>query len=552
MEHKFLTPTEMWENFNPVKEPLEESVERLYEKGSLQFTEAFFTSETAEDGKVRVYIKHVKDKNWDGKRPAVLIFPNLGEKSEIDIVLETLVSHGYCAAVVDYAGFIADGKRSTFPKSLFFAEYDNAKNALGYMGVSARETPWFVWAKIARRAITYISSQSCVDADKIGVIGLAHGAQIVWLVSGIDGRIKAAMPIIGCGGTRYEKKPAVKNSLEEQDEERCWISGVGPETYARFVSCPLLYSTTSNSTFADVDKAWDIVSSVPYGKKGLLISPKTNFQIERNNFLAMMTWLDTFINGEGRDLPMPKIKLYVENGKLYLNLDTGEKPKAVEIYCSEGKNPPPTRDWLLLSDELKDNLVYEVDVRENADIIYAFANVTYDDDITLSSAVVSAEPLAMGVKDIHPAVVDTSRIIYSGDMGISAFSIETFALIMDYSALTVKEGPFGIKGVSTTGGYLVTTMLTKSKYAEEKDSILKMDIFSKDPREIRIQLISYKLNKSYTARVVLVGGELWQKVLLTAQDFKSEDGKTLSRFSDMEKAVFKNVANVIINNIIWI
>src|SRR5699024_12514924 len=66
------------------------------------------------------------------------------------------------------------------------------------------------------------------------------------------------------------------------------------------------------------------------------------------------------------------------------------------------------------------------------------------------------------------------------------------------------------------------------------DALPILDFYSKEPRDIRIQLFSFNTNKAYAAKCFLKGGERWQKVLLTPQDFKSDDGKPLTLFSDTQ------------------
>jgi hypothetical protein len=57
---------------------------------------------------------------------------------------------------------------------------------------------------------------------------------------------------------------------------------------------------------------------------------------------------------------------------------------------------------------------------------------------------------------------------------------------------------------------------------------------------------------TYTASIPLTGGDFWQKVSLTAGDFKNEFGKPLSLFSEGKKFTFDGAENVIFNNFLWI
>lgn len=58
--------------------------------------------------------------------------------------------------------------------------------------------------------------------------------------------------------------------------------------------------------------------------------------------------------------------------------------------------------------------------------------------------------------------------------------------------------------------------------------------------------------KKYSASYRLNGGEFWQKVLLEPSDFKSENGKTLSKFSDTKQLIIVNAEGVAFNNFLWI
>ena len=61
-----------------------------------------------------------------------------------------------------------------------------------------------------------------------------------------------------------------------------------------------------------------------------------------------------------------------------------------------------------------------------------------------------------------------------------------------------------------------------------------------------------KDRRNYLATVKLDGGEFWQKINLTASDFKCADGKTLSVFSDSKRCVFSGAQDVLFNNMLWI
>ena len=223
-----MTPIQMWEGYNPVKDPLETYIQKCNVLNDIAETEMYFTAESLKDGKIRVYSKMYAHKDWDTSHPAVLFLSDLSTSSNYVEISEMLVEQGYVVFVVDYAGFMPDVENPTsFPDSLKYASFEEAKHNLKYMGESARQTPWFVWAKIARRAITLMEEQKIIDNEKINVVGFIHGAQLAWIVAAMDGRVNAAVPVMGCGHNSYGAKEV---SVLESEEECCWVSGICPES----------------------------------------------------------------------------------------------------------------------------------------------------------------------------------------------------------------------------------------------------------------------------------------------------------------------------------
>lgn len=546
-----MTPIQMWEGYNPVKDPLETYIQKCNVLNDIAETEMYFTAESLKDGKIRVYSKMYAHKDWDTSHPAVLFLSDLNASSNYVEISEMLVEQGYVVFVVDYAGFMPDVENPTsFPDSLKYASFEEAKHNLKYMGESARQTPWFVWAKIARRAITLMEEQKIIDNEKINVVGFIHGAQLAWIVAAMDGRVNAAVPVMGCGHNSYGAKEV---SVLESEEECCWVSGICPETYARFVGCPILYATSTNSLFANLDKAGEIMASVPSKNKCLVVAPRTNYQLTKESLDSILLWANSAFKGECLSLPSPKASFKISDGRLLYSLDTELEPAEIETFISFDNVLPPIRDWFTLPNPYVGQKVnYIVTPYDNTEKIFAFSNVKYKNGLMVSTSPVFISKKEFEDVEKAPAVVENNRIVYTNKSGLGSFSIESYSLIVDDAQLKLKTGPFGIKGVSAESGYIRTNKLTKSKFAAEKNSILKIDFYSKEPRDIRIQLFSFNTNKAYVAKCFLKGGERWQKVLLTPQDFKSDDGKPLTLFSDTQITLFKNVASVIINNIIWI
>ena len=122
MEHNFMTPIQMWEGYNPVKDPLETYIQKCNVLNDIAETEMYFTAESLKDGKIRVYSKMYAHKDWDTSHPAVLFLSDLNASSNYVEISEMLVEQGYVVFVVDYAGFMPDVENPTsFPDSLKYA-----------------------------------------------------------------------------------------------------------------------------------------------------------------------------------------------------------------------------------------------------------------------------------------------------------------------------------------------------------------------------------------------------------------------------------------------
>lgn len=550
MEIKFMTPTEVWETFNPVKDPLETYVEKCQQKDDCMETDIFFTAENTKDGKVRTYCKMIHKADWTEKHPAVLFLVPLHEKIDFDEITNLLVSKGYVVFLLDYAGFFTQRDTHTsFPDSLSFARCENAKLNLSYMGESARVTPWFVWAKIVRRCITLIGEQNLVDSEKINLIGYLHGAQLAWIVAAIDGRVNAVVPVMGCGYNAYEKHEISLDS----EEERAWVSGICPETYAHFISCPVVYATSTNCLFANIDKANEIMSGIVSPIKNICISPKTDKQLAKDCFEGLLKWGDMAFKGEPPQIPSPIANFVIDNDILYVSVETFKQCDSVETFISYDNAPTPIRDWFSLEETsaCETKHLFKTVPYDDSEKLFAFANVTYN-GIVVSTPVITITKDKFNGVSVLPALAENNRIVYTNKKGIASFTPQTLSVIVDEDNLKMKEGPFGIKGVTVDSGYLATNKLMKSEFAKDKTSILKIDFYSPAERDIRIQLYSIYSGTSYIAKCTLKGGERWQKVLLSSSDFKSDDGKPLGVFADTQITVFKNVAGVILNNIIWI
>ena len=173
-----MTPIQMWEGYNPVKDPLETYIQKCNVLNDIAETEMYFTAESLKDGKIRVYSKMYAHKDWDTSHPAVLFLSDLNASSNYVEISEMLVEQGYVVFVVDYAGFMPDVENPTsFPDSLKYASFEEAKHNLKYMGKNCKACHNFNGrAKDNRqrknkRRRFYPRSAACLDSRRYGRTG---------------------------------------------------------------------------------------------------------------------------------------------------------------------------------------------------------------------------------------------------------------------------------------------------------------------------------------------------------------------------------------------
>ena len=457
MEMRLLTPTEIWEGFNPVKDGTETSIISSREKDNLVTTDVFFTSEKTASGRVRVYARISYDSRWRDARPALILLPSHDENRRFDDITVSLVKAGYVVCLCDYLGRQnGDNPHTTYPDEYSYAQAPECFSHLYSLTTTGRETPWFRWAKAARRAITMISELRYVDSERIGIMGVDLGAQIAWQAAGMDGRVRALVPING-GGYLWRRGtprfPGGDRELPSDDEERAYSAGVGAETYAKFVSCPTYFIVSSNSSNTDVDRAGDILSLVPAQSKVLLIVRGSASQISMTAFDSLILWLRKNFAHDSAPVRMPDISFRTEENTLYLHLKCSCPPATVSAYYSSGEPVSFARTWTPLSAPQitgEDEYVYRVPTPSPDDLTVAFATVSTPDGMMFSSRVAGIIPADSGITAAADKNTAKSRVVYSGSMGTGLFWVTTDDFFLDESVLSAKKGPFGITGAGTS------------------------------------------------------------------------------------------------------
>ncbi len=558
MEYKIETPIMLWQGYNPTALPLNITILNMESVDNILIKEVVFTVDSVEDGNIRAYAKMFLQKGKE-KAPTFLYIPTGTEKLEFGPFTKAVFERGYNVAVIDFGGE-AEGKDhyTTYPESLKYCNLDANKELL-YKACPARRSPWFTWIKVIRRAITLLVEEPAVDSDNLIVIGYIEGAQLAWSVAGIDGRVRAVIPVGADGYVEYTNIPKYLPSggLQISDEMECWLAGISAQAYAKMVMCPVMYMAGTNSTFADIDRLSDLFALIPSKKKYMLFSSNTNHNITLTNFESGLTWLERILAEPSEEIVSPELKTYVSEGKLYASVKGIKGSVKINIYYALDERYPAFRNWLLTSTPIKagdDESIAQIPVFADSEMVFAYATVSFENGIMLSTHEVVAElsQLKLTEFDIENKV-KRGRLIFNGSMPKTFFSVETLYPVVDESSLQIAKGPYDIKGIGVTQGKLCTYNIVPPDDRNDGDFILQMDIYSSKERIIKINLYTAENGGTkYSYYITLQASPSWQRINLSKGDFKTKEMLPLKDWAMVRKMKILKAEGVLFNNILWV
>lgn len=283
MEYKLMTPMTLWQGYNPTTEPLDVVVNGVKNNEKYVSKEVSFTAETVADGKIRAYANIVVQKNKVA--PTFLYLPSGESSIKRTAFFDLIVAAGFNIIAVDFAGRSPKKKVFTeYPESLSYCNFSENKE-LAYSPCQADMSPWFVWMKVVRRAITLAFEESNVDkttfsdrqSRRRATCLESRGHRRARFVRYPRGRRR----IYGVfNKPKYDSNPTTQFS----DEWECYLAGMSTQAYARMLTCPVYCVLGTNSSYADIDRLSDLFNLVPHNKKFSSFSVGTNVSISLQNF----------------------------------------------------------------------------------------------------------------------------------------------------------------------------------------------------------------------------------------------------------------------------
>jgi dienelactone hydrolase len=306
--------------------------------------ELYYPGEPLSGKPTRVFAYYSKPVG-DGPFPAVLLVHGGGGKA-FRAWAEHWSARGYCALAMDLAG---NGPKKRLPDGM-----PDQSDEVKFRDFSDKEVRdmWTYHAVAAvLRGHNVLRSFPEVDRDRIAVTGLSWGGYLTCIVAGLDDRLKAAVPVYGCGFLHENSfwKPRLDGMPSAQRER--WVSNFDPSRYLAGVQCPILFLNGTNDFAYPLDsyqKCYDLVR----GPKTLSVRVRL-----KHGHIWTFGEVDAFIDNQlTRGEPLPVLGRLTREGSTVsapLRLEGKGGVKAAQLHYAPTSGPWQKREWKSAPAEVK-------------------------------------------------------------------------------------------------------------------------------------------------------------------------------------------------------
>jgi len=389
---------------------------------------------------------------------------------------------------------------------------------------SPRNSPWFLCALGARRALTFLEQQPEINKERLGVYGHSMGGKLTVMTAAADARVKAAAP--SCGGIS-----------DRDNKSALFRATVGDDPSLNRVTCPIIFLSPSNDFHGRINDLPAAIREIRTRQWRVTCSPHHNHQDTPEYEVATQLWMDQHLKGtfESPKTPETTLDLGTKSGvpSLTVKPDAARRILYVDVYYTQqgqmdglkdDRNNTMNRFWHHVAATKKGDVwTTELPLLSTDKPLWAFANVVYPldrpitgagyyygiytaDRFNLSSLVHIAsadEHKAAGVK----ATMKPSPVIetFEGDWGKEWFSYK----LADWARKTHK--------------------VYDPQWAVPDAAKLALDVRAESANKLVIGI------DRYAAEVELSGGSDWQKITLSAADFKDAATNAMSAWAGIKE-----------------
>lgn len=556
---------DLWAGFDPAAEALDIVVTKSWDEGSLHIDQLYFTGETWQGKKVRVFAYRAAPAKGE-KLPGILHLHGGGQTASLEWVKYwadrgyVSVSHDFCGKVAGRAPDLVT-QWGAAPASM--ADPDAPRSSL-------RPTPrfnsWYHWILVARRALTLLEQHPQVDPRRLGVFGISVGGTLTWMVAGCDPRVAAAVPIYGVGQNTYTFPWQSPNDPVD-DDTRLTRALFEPEGYAPDVKCPLLFMNASNDHHGRLDFGMRTLALTTQSQMlREIYTPRCIHHIEPSEGRDLPLWMDFHLKGLGKAWPAsPQITVQgkVAVPKIVVEVDNPADVHSVTIYYGLNNPWPSSRFYRTTIPVQTAPGIYSGDapIVTADDKIYVFANVAYRSGIQLSTRLISAA--AKDLTDVRPTLKRTLLIDSMDDDRAWFWWLAGTDPVHQQPLLKPWTGPHGERGFTHAppGGFsFASTVLSDPQFKSAGKQTLLVDLFARAlPTSLEISVATKFFEPGqilYKHRTKMVAEtDDWITLQLRPADFVDERGTALANWDHVTFVCFSGTAKenqqTVFKNLRW-
>lgn len=551
MAETILTPITLWNSFDDGL-PLKEVQLNTFTLNGAVYSQVYFSGRQVGLERVRIFGLYARQKQKS--KGSILILPDV-----VDTIDGELVNHfvnlGYDVLAVDLRGkYLTEGECTKYPAEISYANYACIGDTFYSATNLASQTCWYEWTAVARYAVSYLKSKR--PENKVGVIGIRYASNVLWQLSATDKRVDASTFLFGAGWLAYKGISKYSDETIELNEERYrFIAGVEAQSYASYVTCPVLYLSTTNSDQFDAERAVDTLSKLPNQDKCWFnFTSVAKDVLDEHSLIDVELFFNKFIAGEKVLLPsIPELKIDFEDESIYYNLNYSNKKDVAKIFILASNNDLNTCDRVWYNVMPKERSDGKVEFRQKVygkvDFEIAFAVIKYNNGFTVSSRF-EFQKIDVSSSSKTPSVLFSS-LKQPVNFVVEDIKIPLLGNVFAKSRLyNFKKGPYGILGIFSENTLTSYAVRKIASYIEQ-DSFIKFDAYSPLNEKLLIK-ITMSDKTQYEKMFDLTGGEFWQSVQVPILDFKDENAKCIRDFEKIESISISSNGAFMINNFILI
>ncbi len=562
MATTILTPVTLWKDFE-TNLPFNEEIISEETRGNVIHRKLFLYGRQTEQGRVKIFAHYYQPAEAE-HCPAILLLSDAGA-----FVDETLVSwltdRGYAVLAPDYCGE-TDGHNRTeeytvYPNDVVYANYIHAGRYLTHVDKTAKETSWYEWTALARYCARYLHEKQ--EITKVGALGIRTGGEILWKIAPYAD-LDCMTTVCAAGWLAYagrSKFGGERNEVFDEERHR-FIAGIDSQSYAPYCQCPALLLNAVNDRVYNCDRAYDTFRAVnPAVEKAILFSASGNGLLGGHSLTDLFLFFDKYLKGRSVFIskPIDTVVEEDEDGNLIARglYDEDGEIEESGVFFTEGVLDYRSCDWtrIVATEEEEGEHIFPLDVYAHNERVLVYSFVRYSNGFSVTSKIQEVK-----LKKRYRNMSERRRVIFGNGESTYCFNayrnpgrvVADCFLTKERQAVKLASGYGGIMGITCDLG-LVTHRVGEPRFRAEEGVSFQLDVYAAEDCKynIRFAVATDSGACVYSFKGFVEGGGKWKRVVLDADDFKSETGASLPDFTRVSALILQG-EGVLFNNLIWL